>query len=156
MRLIFATLFFLSLTSNVYAELTPLKEHLRNNYDWEKSPSELGYVCTRCGVLLYLINVYSENNVDKKTTEELKIRSEVYLQFGEMVSQVNGIKNKAFLERVESITTLYGNDMIQNKKINNNVFTGYIGDDLEICAENFEKVANIIEKIANNAEGNSF
>lgn len=152
MRLIFATLFFLSFTSNVYAELTPLKEHLRNNYDWERNPSELGYVCTRCGVLLYLVNVYSENNVDKKTTEQLKIRSEVYLQFGEMVSQVNGIKKKAFLERVESITNLYGNEMINNKKINNNVFTGYIGDDLEICAENFEKVSNIIKKIAESAE----
>lgn len=116
MRLIFATLFFLSLNSYAYAELTPLKEHLRNNYDWEKSSSELGYVCTRCGVLLYLINVYSENNVDKKITEEFKVRSEVYLRFGEMVSQVDGIEKKEFLERVESITTLYGNGMIENKK----------------------------------------
>jgi hypothetical protein len=152
----FLIVIFLIFSSNVYAELTPLKEHLKNNHNWELESTELAYVCIRCGTLMYLVNEYTENNVDKKTTNELKLRSDVYLEFGEMVSKANGQKDKALLERMESILILYANEMIENKKINNNVFTGFVGDDLEICAENFEKVSKVIENLANKIEDNTF
>jgi hypothetical protein len=131
--------------------LQPLSVWMSERPNWAKDNSEVAYFSLRCNVLLTFVGAYFVN----KSTDPS------YIEHGKLVSkeaeaftlplmifgQAAGYKLEDILKRSEKINKVYTSVMAANKDINNNIFDGFVEDDLKICRAAHETFASITRNI---------
>ena len=106
--------------------------------NWTKDESEVAYVFTRCGILLFVVGVYFLANATKN---EDKINGDSFVEKGNnlqrsgiYLSVEKGMSNDSVIRRNKLINDAYINDIKNNKAINNSIFYGNTGKDFEFCS----------------------
>jgi hypothetical protein len=140
---IILSFWFLTSSNAQTTILEPLKEWAEKRQKWSGDPSELAYVATRCGALYSPIgNVFStlgKNDEDKVRGSDFQARGLQLTMFGHKLAQDQGWDTKNLLERHKTIMEAYYKIVGSNRTIHNNMFYGFIEDDLRFCIE-FEKI----------------
>lgn len=149
LSIIFAlTMFCLSANSQT---LQPLSVWMSERPNWAKDTSEVAYFSLRCNVLLTFVGAYFEKrSTDPRHVEHGKLVSKEAEAFTlplMIFGQAAGYKLDDLLKRSEKINKIYVSVMATNKDINNNIFDGFVGEDLKICRAHHEGFAEITRNI---------
>jgi hypothetical protein len=100
--------------------------------------STIGFIGTRCGVLYMAISGYFASNAnkdsDRKIAEDFFKRSEIFSFVGIYVdTNVNKKTNDAVKAQGDALSKAYIDEMLAGKRLNNNVFTKLIEEDVNFC-----------------------
>lgn len=100
--------------------------------------STIGFIGTRCGVLYMAISGYFASNAkkdsDRKIAEDFLKRSEIFSFVGIYVdTNVNKKTNDAVKAQGDALSKAYIDEMLAGKRLNNDVFTKLIEEDVNFC-----------------------
>jgi hypothetical protein len=114
-------------------------------------PSEFAYLGQRCSSLFVMISaVFRENGTakDAPTSAAFEQKSTVFRNVALTLDLgVNKKSMEAVIAQIKQFSEIYAKQMSQNKKINNNYFDGFVGNDLEICADIYPRFEELNKKI---------
>lgn len=137
-NLTYLVLLIWSLTAEA-ATLIPLDSYIQERPKWHEDISELVYVGTRCDCLYTTIGNWAVGNgreqaksYGRKLLESAEIFRSVYTALSFEVNM-----NQSSIEkRFQEVVSVYTDKVVENKRLNNNVFDGYVGKDIEVCKKN--------------------
>lgn len=128
--------FFLQIffSSICHAELTPLKDYLKNKptSEWLFNKAEVSYISIRCGSVVGIYLILLNERLDEKLNDKLMNTSLAYIKIGALMSEINGMNRKEFSDRLAKTTEFYTNNYRQS----------YVADDLKICMTNSGEYIN--------------
>lgn len=151
-NMLLALIFF---SVSVEAEsLIPMSENMEKNRDWINDPSEIVYFGSRCYALYTNLGAYFLENgtsaKDKKSGELLVQKSSIFFDGVYVLSMGLRMSQESFRARNTMLLDAYGKSLIENKRLHNNVFHGYIESDLMQCErlkEDYQQINALIETI---------
>ncbi|MCE9551382.1 MAG: hypothetical protein K8R50_10370 [Betaproteobacteria bacterium] len=149
-NILLALIFF---SVSVEAEsLIPMSENMEKNRDWINDPSEIAYFGSRCYVLYTLLGGYFLENgtsaENKKTGELFEQTGLIFLASSSVLSVGLGMSQESIIARSKMLTNAYGKSLVENKRLHNNVFHGYIESDLMQCErlnKDYQQINALIE-----------
>jgi acetate kinase len=118
--------------------------------------STIGFIGTRCGVLYMTISGYFASNAnkdsDRKIAEDFYKRSEIFSFVGIYVdTSVNKKTNDAINAQGDALSKAYIEEMLAGKRLNNDVFTKLIGEDVKFCTNQLSAYMAIYKTIYDSA-----
>ncbi len=119
--------------------------------------STIGFIGTRCGILFMTISGYFASNANKdserKIAEDFYKRSEIFSFVGIYVdTNVNKKTNAAVTSQGDALSKAYIDEMLAGKRLNNDVFTELIRDDVKFCSNQLEGYSYLYNKIHDSAD----
>ena len=148
-NLMYLVLLILSLPAES-ATLIPLENYVLERPRWQEDISELAYIGTRCDCLYTVIGNWAVENGRAKTKsygKELLSTSEIFRNVSTSLSVATNMNQTSIEKRFEEIINIYVNTVVDNKRLNNNVFEGYVGKDIEFCKKSLPSYKAINTKI---------
>ena len=148
-RNLFAIFFISFCAENVIAQtkFEPLEDYLSARPKWTEDNSEVIYVGLRCASLYWQIGAYFDNygngTEHTKTVEMMRERGQsnfiVAVFFG-LAESGGNTPVEVFRIRSRNLSNIYAGDIEYNKSVNNNVFSGYIKRDFDVCNQRLDDV----------------
>jgi hypothetical protein len=146
---IIAIIFTIFSSTSFSQSLIPLDRYIkeRNLSD----PTEFAYVGQRCAALSNMVSALLQENGTSKDAQSISVmnqRSAVFrnvaltLDLGANKKSMDGI-----LSQSKKLSEIYVKQMVENKKVNNNYFDGYIQKDLEVCTALYPNYEELNKKI---------
>ena len=145
--LVIIFVFFFAGNAISQTKFEPLDEYLAARPKWNKEPNELSYVGMRCASLYWVIAGHFQANGNslehRETAEKLNGYGKSNFTVAYTIGLAEGGANmskEALLDRSRNLTKIYAEDARSAKLVTNNVFSGYIERDFEICNLMLENV----------------
>lgn len=147
-------LILLALSVHISAEeIIPLSKYIKENpkyRDFKSDLSSSNYFASRCSAI-----VFKAENRAKQDTKHLDAAKtfkrvvEVYDQANFITANLNGISMENSLDRYKVFLDYYEKATMESWRLNNDMFAGGLGEDLNICTNNFKYFDSFVSK--NNA-----
>lgn len=137
-NLMYLVLLILSLPAES-ATLIPLENYIQERSKWHEDISELAYIGTRCDCLYTAIGIWAVENGREQTKsygKKLLESADIFRGVSTALSFEVNMNQSSIEKRFEEIMTIYSKAVVENKKLNNNVFDGFVGKDMEVCKKN--------------------
>ena len=134
-------------------EMIPLSKYVKENpkfRDFKSDLSSSNYFASRCSAIISK----AENRAkqDRKyldAAKTFKRVGKVYDQANFITAELSGISIEASLDRYKAFLDYYEKATLESWRINNDMFAGVLGEDLNICTSNFKYFDSFTSK--NNA-----
>ncbi|QWD13105.1 hypothetical protein G6703_02210 [Polynucleobacter paneuropaeus] len=114
-------------------------------------PTEFAYVGQRCAALSNMVSALLQENGTSKDAQSISVmnqRSEVFRNVALTLDLgANKKSMDAIISQSKKLSEIYVKQMVENKKVNNNYFDGYIQKDLEICTALYPNYEELNKKI---------
>jgi hypothetical protein len=112
--------------------------------------SSSNYFASRCSAIISKAeNRAKQDSKYMDAAKTFKRVGEVYDQANFITANLNGISMEASLDRYKSFIDYYEKATMESWKLNNDMFAGVLGEDLNICTSNFKYFDSFTSK--NNA-----
>jgi hypothetical protein len=134
-------------------EIIPLSKYVKENpkfRDFKSDLSSSNYFASRCSAIIS--KAENRSKQDSKyldAAKTFKKVGEVYDQANFITANLNGISMEKSLDRYKSFIDYYEKATMESWKLNNDMFAGVLGEDLNICTSNFKYFDSFTSK--NNA-----
>ena len=144
----------LALSIHISAEeIIPLSKYIKENpkyRDFKSDLSSSNYFASRCSAIISKAeNRAKQDSKYLDAAKTFKRVGEVYDQANFITAELSGISIEASLDRYKAFLGYYEKATIESWKLNNDMFTGVLGEDLNICTSNFKYFDSFTSK--NNA-----
>jgi len=132
--------------------LIPFEKWQQSRSEWEKDPTEVAYAVLRCGTLFdFLGRVFTENG----TTPEQRSNGQTLTQWGgglirsgAALSISAGMDETRILERAQAFFDIYGRQIVENRRLHNDMFQGWIGEDFKFCIGRYRFMEDMGKRIS--------
>ena len=149
-------LLFILLTLNFTIsaeEIIPLSKYIKENpkyRDFKSDLSSSNYFASRCSAIISKAeNRAKQDSKYMDAAKTLKRVGEVYDQANFITAELGGISIEASLDRYKAFLGYYEKATMESWKLNNDMFAGVLGEDLNLCTSNFKYFDSFTSK--NNA-----
>lgn len=149
-------LLFILLTLNFAIsaeEMMPLSKYIKENpkfIDFKSDLSSSNYFASRCSAIISKAeNRTKQDSRYLDAAKTFKRVGEVYDQANFITANLNGISMEASLNRYKAFIDYYEKATMESWKLNNDMFVGVLGEDLDICTSNFKHFDSFVSR--NNA-----
>lgn len=120
--------------------MASINSRIANSTNWTEDKTEVGYITLRCGILLRLISdafLSDTRRIDTivRQAEFIKRRSFDIMEEGVTISKGAGLSSQLIEMRVHELSKVYLQQLVSNRALHNNIFTGVVGDDFNFCKE---------------------
>lgn len=121
--------------------LIPLETWEKSRSDWKNDPTEVAYVVFRCGTLFDLLGrVFVENGTtsgQRDDGQKMISRADGLLTTGTALSFNTGMSEPRLLERAKAFFDIYGRQIVENRRLHNDMFEGLVGKDFQFCVSRY-------------------
>lgn len=134
-------------------EMLPLSKYIKENpkyRDFKSDLSSSNYFASRCSAIISKAeNRTKQDSKYLDAAKTFKRVGEVYDQANFITANLNGISMEASLDRYKAFLDYYEKATMESWKLNNDMFAGVLGEDLNVCTSNFKYFDSFTSK--NNA-----
>jgi hypothetical protein len=134
-------------------EMIPLSKYVKENpkyRDFKSDLSSSNYFSSRCSAIISKAeNRAKQDSKYLDAAKTFKRVGEVYDQANFITAELSGISIEASLDRYKAFLGYYEKATMESWKLNNDMFAGVLGEDLNICTSNFKYFDSFTSK--NNA-----
>ena len=134
-------------------EIIPLSKFIKENHKYRDFKSDLSssnYFASRCSAIISKAeNRAKQDSKYLEAAKTFKRVGEVYDQANFITANLNGISMESSLDRYKAFLDYYEKATMESWKLNNDMFVGVLGEDLNICTSNFKYFDSFTSK--NNA-----
>ena len=134
-------------------EMIPLSKYIKENpkfKDFKSDLSSSNYFASRCSAIISKAeNRAKQDSKYMDAAKTFKRVGEVYDQANFITAELSGISIEASLDRYKAFLGYYEKATMESWKLNNDMFAGVLGEDLNLCTSNFKYFDSFTSK--NNA-----
>lgn len=150
---LFCICLLLSVNSVTSAQtLIPFETWQKSRSGWESDPTEVAYMVFRCGALLDRIGrVFIENGATpehRTNGQGLVQRADRLLATGAALSLSTGLDETRLLERAKAFFDIYIRQIVENRRLHNDMFEGWVGEDFQFCIGRYKFMEELGKRIS--------
>lgn len=132
--------------------LIPFETWQKSRSDWASDPTEVAYVVFRCGALLDRVGrVFIENGATpehRTNGHGLVQRADRLLATGSALSLSTGMDETRLLERAKAFFDIYIRQIVENRRLHNDMFEGWVGEDFQFCIDHYQFMDELGKRIS--------
>lgn len=131
-------------------EMIPLSKYIKENpkfRDFKADLSSSNYFASRCSAIISKAeNRAKQDSKYLDAAKTFKKVGEVYDQANFITANLNGISYENAMTRYKVLLDYYEKATMESWKLNNDMFVGELGEDLNICTSNFKYFEGFVTK----------
>lgn len=131
------------------AEMMPLSKYIEENPNFKEDPASATYFASRCSALFSKVENRLKQDERKKTQDLVKSYKNAGITY-DLVSlsiiKDIGMSEEKFFARYKTLLDAYEKHTVENWKLNGDMFEGWVGDDLQICSENYKSFGLFVKQ----------
>ena len=123
------------------AEMVPLSKYIKENPKFKEDLPSAAFFVSRCSAIFSKAQNRLKQDKRKKyqdISENFKMWGMIYDGSALIITQKIDMSLESYTSRYKTHLDIYEKQTIQNWNTNGDMFTGWVGDDLDICTANYK------------------